>query len=218
MRVSRKPDNGSKITALYVRRNIHSRVLAMNRPSYFTRTCRQLICFKKSNSGSAAVEFSLVSIPFFFLLFAIFEVGIAMFANQALETGTQDAGRLVMTGQSQASAEPRTKNGVTETQAQANARVSGEFKNALCANVSALFTCANLLVDVRSFSSASTVSLPSPVNCQLATSFDIGGPEDIVVVRAFYKWPTFATMLNFGTCPDSTRQLVSTIAFRNEPF
>lgn len=186
--------------------------------SHISRACQSLIGFKRNKSGSAAVEFSLVSIPFLFLLFAIFEVGIAMFANQALETGTQDAGRLVMTGQSQASATPKTKNGVTETQAQANARVSGEFRNALCTSVSALFTCANLIVDVRSFSSTSTVSLPNPVNCQLSPSFDIGGPEDIVIVRAFYKWPTFATMLNFANCPDSTRQIVSTVAFRNEPF
>ena len=177
-----------------------------------------LIRIRKNNDGSAAVEFSLVAAPFIFLLFAMVEVGISMFAAQALETGTQDVGRLVMTGQSQNSAKPKTNNGVTETQEQANTRVAGEFKTALCNKVSSLFSCAQILVDVRSFSSATTVTLPSPTNCQLANKFEMGGPDDIVVVRVFYQWPTFATALNFANCPDAKRLLISTAAFRNEPF
>ncbi|RYG61932.1 pilus assembly protein [bacterium] len=177
-----------------------------------------LVRIRKNNSGSAAVEFSLVATPFIFLLFAMVEVGISMFATQVLETGTQDVGRLVMTGQSQNSATPKTQNGVTETQEQANTRVSGEFKTALCNKVSSLFSCAQIVIDVRSFSSATVVTLPNPTNCQLTNKFDMGGPDDIVVVRVFYQWPTFATFLNFSNCPDAKRLLISTAAFRNEPF
>lgn len=182
------------------------------------RVNRQLARLKRNSQGSAAVEFSLVAAPFFLLLFAMTEIGIAMFANQVLETGTQDVGRLIMTGQSQKSAEPQTKNGVKETQSQANSRVASEFQNALCAKVSTLFTCADMKIDVRSFSSATTVSLPEAVNCEISTGFDIGGADDIVIIRVFYQWRTFTTMLNFGNCPNNKRQLVSTAAFRNEPF
>lgn len=179
---------------------------------------RHAVRYRKNTEGAAAIEFALVASPFFFLLFAMLEVVIVMFANNVLETGTQDVGRLVMTGQSQKSAEPKTISGVTETQAQANSRVASEFKAALCGKVSALFNCNELKVDVRAFSSATTVSLPDPANCELSVAFDIGGPSDIVIVRVLYHWQTYATFLNFANCAGGKRQLISTAAFRNEPF
>ena len=60
---------------------------------------RILRTFRRSDSGSAAVEFSLVAVPFFALLFAIIETGIVFFAGQVLENGVQDSGRLIYTNQ-----------------------------------------------------------------------------------------------------------------------
>lgn len=181
------------------------------------RIKRQLTRMKASNEGSAAVEFSLVALPFFLLLFAMTEIGITMFANQVLETGTQDVGRLILTSQVQKSAKPQTVNGKQETDAEAASRAKNEFQNALCAKINTLFNCAQIQIDVRSFSSASTVSLPDPANCQITTQFLPGNVEDMVVLRVFYQWPTFATLFNFGNCPQNKRLLISTAAFINEP-
>ena len=57
--------------------------------------------FRRNNRGSAAVEFSLIAVPFFALFFAIVETGIVFFASQVLETATQDSARMIMTGQAQ---------------------------------------------------------------------------------------------------------------------
>lgn len=181
------------------------------------RIKRHVARMKANDDGSAAVEFSLVAAPFFLLLFAMTEIGITMFAGQVLETGTQDVGRLILTSQIQNSAKPKTVNGKTETNAEAAARSEAEFRAALCAKVSTLFKCEQLQIDVRNFSSATTVSLPDPTNCQLSTQFSPGIAEDMVILRVFYQWPTFATMLNFRNCPSNSRLLVSTAAFINEP-
>ncbi len=60
--------------------------------------------FRRHRAGSAAVEFALVAPVFFALLFAIIETGILFFADQVLETVTQESARLVMTGRAQAAA------------------------------------------------------------------------------------------------------------------
>src|SRR5262249_28134914 len=59
--------------------------------------------FRSSQRGSAAVEFAMVALPFFGMLFAIFEFGLMFLAGQVLETVTQDSARLVYTNQAQAS-------------------------------------------------------------------------------------------------------------------
>ena len=51
--------------------------------------------------GAAAVEFSLIAVPFLALTFAIIETALVFFAGQTLETAVADAGRLIMTGQAQ---------------------------------------------------------------------------------------------------------------------
>ena len=71
----------------------------MPQPFAFTRSA--LRRFRRNRRGSAAVEFALVAPIFFGLLFAIMEVALMFFASQVLEKVTQDAARMIMTGQAQ---------------------------------------------------------------------------------------------------------------------
>lgn len=180
------------------------------------RIKRQLTRMKASNEGSAAVEFSLVAIPFFLLLFAMTEIGITMFADQVLETGTQDVSRLILTNQIQKSMKPQTTNGKQETEAEAATRAKSELQSALCAKINTLFDCSQIQMDLRSFPSATAVSLPDPNNCQVSPQFSPGNPGDLVILRVFYQWQTFVTMLNFGNCPSKARLLISTAAVMNQ--
>jgi Flp pilus assembly protein TadG len=167
--------------------------------------------FRRNRRASAAVEFALVAPVFFALLFAIIETGIIFFAGQVLETMTQDSARLIMTGQAQAAA-------YTQTQFQTNV---------VCAQIPALFTCANVYVDVESYPSGSFASVP-PLPSQIDGTrnfinnmqYSPGGPGDIVVVRLFYQWPQIVTGLgyNITNLAGSKRLLYATAAFRNEPF
>src|ERR1700760_902852 len=99
----------------------------MPSPAASTASIRTVLRrFRRNRRGSAAVEFALVAPVFFALLFAIIETAIVFFAGQVLETVTQDAARMIMTGQAQTAAYTKV-----------------QFKNYVCGRISVLFDCAN---------------------------------------------------------------------------
>ncbi|MGC1464291.1 MAG: TadE/TadG family type IV pilus assembly protein [Pseudolabrys sp.] len=162
--------------------------------------------FARNQDATAAVEFGLVALPFFALLFAIIQTALVFLANQTLEAAVSSAGRLIMTGQAQI----------------ANYNQQ-DFKNAVCKQVVAMFDCAGgVSVSVQKYASFAATSTTPPVqNGQLNTTmpYDAGGPGDIVVVQLYYLWPITVSLLgdnlsNMG----SNRLLVATSAFRNEPY
>jgi Flp pilus assembly protein TadG len=163
--------------------------------------------FRRNRRGSAAVEFALVAPVFFALLFAIIETALMFFASQVLETITQNSARMILTGQAQTSA---------YTQAQ--------FQAYVCGQIPALFTCANVYVDVESYPAFTNVTINSQINGSgnftNNMQYSPGGPGDIVVVRLFYQWPLFVTGLgyNISNLSGNQRLLVATAAFRNEPY
>jgi Flp pilus assembly protein TadG len=163
--------------------------------------------FRRNRKGAAALEFALVAPIFLALLFAILETALMFFAGQVLENVTQDSARMVLTGQAQNAS-------YTQTQ----------FANYVCTKVPALFTCANISIDVQSYSSFAAIPMSSQIdgggnfinNMQYAP----GGSGAIVVVRLFYQWPLFVTGLgyNIANLTGSKRLLVGTAVFQNEPY
>ena len=122
-------------------------------PSRFTLRSA-LRRFRGNRRGSAAVEFALVAPMFFGLLFAIIETALMFFASQVLETVTQNSARVVLTGQAQSgSVTACAVNSVSTPCTQAT------FKAYVCSQIPALFDCNNLVVDVKSYSSFSSVTL-----------------------------------------------------------
>jgi Flp pilus assembly protein TadG len=164
--------------------------------------------FCRNESGAAAVDFAMVLLPFLAVLMAIIESAVVLLAGQVLQTATTNSARMILTGQAQ------------------NASWgASQFQNSVCANLTVMFNCASgLHIDVRSFSSFGSVSLPSPTNANgtLANNYvyQPGNPGDVVVVRLIYQWPIFATALGIGlvNSAGNTYTLVATAAFRNEPY
>jgi Flp pilus assembly protein TadG len=165
--------------------------------------------FVRQESGVAAVEFGMVAVPFFALIFAILETSVIFFAGQALETAVADSGRLIMTGQ-----------------AQTQGFDQSAFKNAVCAKIYGLFDCANgVFVEVQSYSSFAamnpTASPTLDANGNLVNNFGYnpGVPCSIVLVRLFYQWPIYVSLLGVDKLgPGGKRMLIATSAFRNEPY
>ncbi len=163
----------------------------------------------RRQDGTAAVEFGLIAVPFMALIFAIMETALIFFAGQTLETAAADSARLIMTGQ-----------------AQTQGLNMGTFKNSVCAKVHGVFDCnSSVYVDVRKYSSFSNINMANPVdaNGNLVNDFtyDPGGPGDIVVMRLMYKWPVYVSLLGLNGLSNmsaSNRLLISTVAFRNEPY
>lgn len=173
------------------------------------RECRTVRRLLRQQEGAAAIEFGLVAAPFLALVFAIMETAIVFFAGQALETAAADSARLIMTGQAQTAGYDQTK-----------------FKEAVCAKIYGLFSCnSGLYVDVKKYSSFSSINTSKPVdsngNLQTGTfGYQPGGPGDIVVVRLMYQWPVYVSLLglNLSDVSGGKRLLLSTVAFRNEPY
>lgn len=187
-------------------------------PSRFTlRTA--LRRFGSNRRGSAAVEFALVAPIFFALLFAIIETALMFFASQVLETITQNSARVVLTGQAQSgSVTSCAVNSVSTPCTQAT------FKTYVCSQIPALFDCNSLVVDVQSYSSFSAISLANFNACNFNVTnlgYNPGTSGQVVVVRLYYKWPLFVTGLGYNlacSSSNSTRLLVATAAFQNEPY
>ena len=77
---------------------------------------------------------------------------------------------------------------------------------------------------MKTFTSFSNVSMPNPVdgsgNFQHPNNYQPGGPGDIVVVRLFYQYPVYVSLLGFNlsNVNGGKRLLAATAAFRNEPY
>lgn len=164
----------------------------------------------KANEGIAAVEFALIAIPFFFLIFGLLEVCLLFIMSAILEHGIGEASRQIRTGQLQ-------NNGFGQV----------AFKNAVCAELFDLLDCdSKLRFDVKTFSSFANTSNPDvidPVTGDLDDStftFQPGNKNEIVVVRVFYEWNLITPILSapLANMSGGRRLLQSTVAFRNEPF
>ena len=159
--------------------------------------------------GVAAIEFAMIAIPFFFLIFGLLEVCAIFIMTTVLEHGLQEASRSIRTGQAQ-------NAGLGQV----------AFKNAVCAELFDLLDCeGKLSLDVKTFDDFSSTSNPSPIDEDGNFSADgfgysPGGANEIVVVRAFYEWELFTPVMSapLQNLNDGKRLLQSTIAFRNEPF
>lgn len=157
--------------------------------------------------GAAAVEFALVSVPFFSLLAAILEMALSFLVSQVLDTATVSASRLIRTGQAYTSSMTAT-----------------EFKAAVCAGMFDLGDCAaSLYVDVQQYTKFSAYQPESPLDSDgnLKTMHYTNGDttQPIIVVRSFYKWPIFFNLLAYsGIVTDGHLLLGAVSAFRVEPF
>jgi Flp pilus assembly protein TadG len=169
---------------------------------------RRLPRFRRDQNGGAAVEFALLAVPFLVLLIAIFETALLFLAGQVLETGVAETARMIRTGQAQHSEFDRE-----------------DFRQAICDASVVLISCqGKLTVDVRTAESFSAADLTAPiVDGKLDGEnfvFEPGNGSDIVVVRAFFEWPTFMRAFgqDFSTLANGNHLLSATAAFRNEPF
>ncbi len=162
--------------------------------------------FRRDEHGSTAIEFAMIAAPFLAMLFAILETAMIFFAGQSMESGVERAARMIRTGQAAAFTE-------------------AGFKIEVCKNMPVMFDCTGgMILDVRTYDAFGSVDLARPVdddgNLNVNPQFDPGQGGDIVVVRAFYEWPTIVNFLGFSLAdlPSGNRLLSSTSAFRNEPF
>ena len=160
--------------------------------------------------GAAAVEFALVSIPLFWMIFGLLEFGVMSMVQTSLDNAVAQTGREIRTGAAQ-------NAGLTKT----------DIENKICGRVRAIMalTCAgNLFLDVDRYNSFAAVGNGSPLSNgqvdQGQLNYTPGGPDEIILVRAYYQWQVFTPFFGtiFANMVGGRRLIVSSMLFRNEPF
>jgi len=100
--------------------------------------------YKDAKDGATAIEFALLALPFFALLFAILELAIIFFISSTMTHAVSEAGRKIRTGNFQNCSQD-------------------QFKALVCAEMVGLGNCEERLrLDVVTNSNFSSVSLPPP--------------------------------------------------------
>ena len=168
--------------------------------------------YRKNRDGATALEFGLLAIPFFMLIFGILELAVILFLSASMTHSVGEAGRQIRVGNFQAcGGDPADK-----------------FKELVCNNMASLGDCSErLTVDVKTGPNFQSIVLPDPPDAEDTESGAPNGTVDTtkggdpVVARAVYYYslalPAQLTRLETekGT---GIRELVSSTAFRNEPF
>jgi Flp pilus assembly protein TadG len=161
-------------------------------------------------AGATAVDFAMVAAPFVALLLALIQTALVFFAGRVLDEVTAQASRYILTGQAQ----------------QSNMTQSA-FANYVCQNTVALFNCNKFMVNVQNYNSFATANTVTPTltfNAQGQVtnqwSYAPGNPGDIVIVQVMYQWPVAFGPLGFNlsNLANGNRLLISTTAFKNEPY
>jgi Flp pilus assembly protein TadG len=154
------------------------------------------------------VEFALVAVPFFLLIFGILEIGIVLWATFELENATEEAGRLIRTGQV-------FSQSISES----------ELKTSVCDRTTILFDCeAKLRLDVRSSQNfgglTSPTALDASENLKDDFTYEPGGSNDVVLITTFYEWPliNLISAAGFGNMGSGNRLLRASSVFRSEPY
>jgi len=175
---------------------------------------------RRANQGIVAVEFALIAPVFLYLLMGILEVSIMFLATTVVDGATYAAARKIRTGEAQLSGDATTT-----------------FQTELCAELVGVYNCDDITLDVRTFSSFSTVTIPDikingdgdlvfddgdddDTNDVLyVTEFTTGGSGDIVVARVIYSWEFATPFIGVLFADNGTAKFLSTTAvFRSEPY
>jgi Flp pilus assembly protein TadG len=169
--------------------------------------------FLSDRRGGAASEFALTVPILIAVMLATLQVGVIFIAKAYLESGAEQAARMVLTNNA-----TTTTAGVTAPMTQA------QFQAAVCAQLPALFTCANLIVQLETLPSTATAVAPLlptfNANGTLAapTTYTAGTSNTLMLLAVMYEWPVYGGILglSWGNMGNGTLLMTSTQIFKVE--
>jgi Flp pilus assembly protein TadG len=168
---------------------------------------RMRAVWRRDERGSTAVEFAIIAPIFFFLMFVIAETALVFIAEQVMDSAVFETARMIRTGNAQ---------GMTKQQ----------FTNEVCGRIAVFINCnsSNFYLDVKSYANFASMSMNKPLdsneNFLDPGAFQFGTPSSIVIVRAYYQWPTNKIFgsLSLKNLANGKRLIGSWAAFCNEPY
>lgn len=183
-------------------------------PKTAHRSRRFLKRWGRDAEGTTAIEFALVSMPFFLFAFGIMGLGLHFFTNNALEHAVDAAARKIRTGQAQ-------KEGKTMAQ----------FKQMVCDAGASYLNCdSRLKIHVQSGANWSNI-VPKSCLSNGALADSAGGANDAlsgatgeasvaVLVTACYEWDLAKKLpfLLMGDLGNGSALIQASSVFRTEPY
>lgn len=166
----------------------------------------------RGRSGSTAVEFALIGLPFFMMLTAAFEAGLVTMAQQSLNTGVDAASRQVFSGVFQANADTTP--------------AATRFKKLICDTI-VYASCSSVLLEVTTSTTFAGSNPTNPyvassrsVNAAFGAKFQCPAANNIVTVRAIAIVPRYFGFLTLNglQLANKTQMVVATNVFRAEPY
>ena len=175
--------------------------------------------WRREESGTTAIEFGIVAMPFLLLLFGIMSVCLFYFANFSIENAVWQASRAIRTGQMQTSQGAYT--GLTTDAARKAA-----FKKAMCAAAPTFLDCnSKAVVIIQSNANFAGISEPScatngTIIADSAAAFNPGTGSSVVLVTVCYpwKWGGKLPLFKLGNLQDGALLMQASVAFRSEPY
>lgn len=165
--------------------------------------------FRRDGQGATAVEFALVAVPFFAVIFAIIQTALVLYVEEVLQTAVDKASRKLLVGSA--------NSGNTNRPA---------FKQLVCDGIPALIDCeSDVWIDVRPIGAFfDPANLTPPVKdghldvAGAGFAFDPGGPKEVIAVRAILSYQLLLPVPGLANLNWDRRLIMATAVFRNEPF
>ncbi|MEI2301209.1 TadE/TadG family type IV pilus assembly protein [Ensifer sp. MJa1] len=182
--------------------------------------------FARDRKGTTSIEFAILALPFFLVIFASLETFAAFYGDQLLANATETMARKVRTGQ------------ITFGRGKPTDMSQTQFRQAFCDEISVLMKCSateaaqpsQFYLDVRAVTDLTKFPVAIP---RKADSTDIdtsgfnfapGGPGSFNVLRAYYRWsvitdlvrPFVTNLRPAGASMPRDYLMVATATFRNE--
>ncbi|SCB57932.1 Flp pilus assembly protein TadG [Rhizobium aethiopicum] len=184
----------------------------------------------RSRDGAAAIEFALLAIPYFVVIFAILETFIAFAAEELVSNAVDTMSRRMRTGQ------------ITYNLGRTTDMSQTQFRQAFCNEISILISCSTseaatpskLYLDVQTFATFSAIPTTIPrvsgdryadINTA-AFKYAPGGAGTINMLRAYYRWEIITDLVrpyittirpSDGSMP-TQYLIIATSAFQNEQY
>ena len=162
----------------------------------------------KKEDGSTAIEFSMLFMPFIYILLGTMEISLMFASNSVLDGATSSAARLIRTGQVQ----------------QSSGNPSDMFRSKLCDQASVLIDCSKLqfeVVQIDTFADFGNYAPSYDEEGNLESQgFNPGGVNSVNLVRVSYNYPLVTPLIGdfLSNAPGRTRRMISTIVLETEPY
>lgn len=162
----------------------------------------------KEDRAATAVEFALVAVPFTYLLMGIIEMSLMFGGMSTLDAATNDAARLIRTGQVQ----------------QTNGDPEEMFRDKLCESAQIFLNCSNIQYEVirmDGFSNFSSFPATYDEDGNLESQgFDPGAVDDVILIRTSYRYPLMTPFMAklIADSSGNSKRLLSTVVLETEPY